>query len=211
MSHVPYEWAMSHHVHVMEECEWVWMGRVTYWRSHVPYEWVMSHMNESCPIWMSHVPHEWVMSHMNGSCPIWMSHVTSNTCNGRVRMSLNGTWHILKESCPMWMGHVPYEWVMSHMNESCPTWMGHVPHEWVMSHQIHILEGCEWVWVGHVTYWRSHVPYEWVMSSMNESCPISKRHVPYEWAMSHQIHVLEECKWIWMSHVTYKRSHVPYD
>jgi len=39
MSHVTYEWVMSH---MNESCH-IWM-------SHVTYEWVMSHMYESCPI-----------------------------------------------------------------------------------------------------------------------------------------------------------------
>jgi len=40
MSHVAYEWVMSH----MNESCCIWM-------SHVTYEWVMLHMNESCHIW----------------------------------------------------------------------------------------------------------------------------------------------------------------
>jgi len=75
MSHVTYEWVMSH---MNESCH-IRM-------SHVTYEWVMSHLNESCHIWTSqltyeqschiwtsHVTHEWVMSHTNESCHIWTS------------------------------------------------------------------------------------------------------------------------------------------
>jgi len=57
MSHVTYEWVMSH---MNESCH-IWMSDFT-------YESVMSHMNESHHIWMSHVTYEWVMSHMNESC-----------------------------------------------------------------------------------------------------------------------------------------------
>ena len=44
MSHVSYEWVMSH---MNESC--------LLWMSHVSYEWVMSSMNESCLIWMNYV------------------------------------------------------------------------------------------------------------------------------------------------------------
>jgi len=47
MSHVTYEWVMSH---LNESCH-IWM-------THVTYEWVMSHMNESCHIWVSHVTYD---------------------------------------------------------------------------------------------------------------------------------------------------------
>ena len=67
MSHVPYEWVMSH---MNESCP-IWMG-------HVPYEWVMSHMNGSCPIQMSHVPSEWVMSHLLWiATTVWCTHSTN--------------------------------------------------------------------------------------------------------------------------------------
>ena len=191
MGHIPYEWAMSHQIHVMEECEWVWMGRGTYWGSHVPYEWVTSH------IWMSHVPYEWVMSHMNESCHInYMYWKSANEFEWDVA-HIEGVMSHMNESCPAWVSHVPCMsesrpiW-MSHvtsntctrrvrmnlngtchiLQESCSIWMSHVPYEWVMWPQIHVLEECEWIWMSHVTYWRRHVPYEWVMSHMNESCPI---------------------------------------
>jgi len=76
VSHVTYEWVMSH----MNESRHIWM-------SYVTYEWVTSHMNESRHTWiglvlqMSHVTYERVTSHMTKRCVtnesrhIWMSHV----------------------------------------------------------------------------------------------------------------------------------------
>jgi len=81
MSHVTYEWVMSHvngscyihagfarhlslHVKYVQESWHVCM-------SHVTYEWVMSRMNESCHVWMSHVTYEWVMSHTCRICSIF--------------------------------------------------------------------------------------------------------------------------------------------
>jgi len=183
MSHVAYEWVMSH---MNESCH-IWMSHVTsitcngrvrmnlsescnilkescpIWMSHVSYEWVVSH------IWMNHVPYKCDMSHMNESCRIWMSHVTSNTCTGRVRMSLNGTWLILKESCPIWMSHVPYEWAMSH--------------------QIHVLEECTTRVQMNLNVSRhvqkEYVPYDYITHSYG---PIWLSHCPHEWVKYHKIY-----------------------
>jgi len=170
MSHVPYEWVLSH---LWARVPWLISHICEAFRdmthSYVGQEWVMQ-VNESCPIWMSLVPYEWVMSHVNESCPIWMSHVPSvSTCamthitymwsiqghdsfeygtrmshaNEWVMSRMNGSFH-------MW-ACVP--WVISHMNESCHMWAC-VP--WVMTH---MNESCH-MW--------ACVP--WVMSHMNESC-----------------------------------------
>ena len=72
MSHVPYEWIMSHiyvYVHISKSCP-MWLNHIAHGFHHITYEWVMSHMNESCPIWMGHVPYEWVVSHILKSCPM---------------------------------------------------------------------------------------------------------------------------------------------
>jgi len=72
MSHVLYEWVMSHmnemgHVRIVGVSDDMW---------YVPYEWVMGVTRYGiCPIWMSHVSYEcvtcrmyeWVMSHVNKS------------------------------------------------------------------------------------------------------------------------------------------------
>ena len=64
MSHVTYEWVVSH-IHES------WHVDAT-----AP---VMSHMNESCPMCMSHVTYEWVVSHKNGS---WQCGcITSCSCS----------------------------------------------------------------------------------------------------------------------------------
>jgi len=67
MSHVSYEWFMSH---MNESC-----CTCVIWMSHVSYEWFMSHTNEPCFIWTIHVSYEWAMFHMNELCLIWMSHL----------------------------------------------------------------------------------------------------------------------------------------
>jgi len=102
MSHVTYEWVMSH---MNESCH-IWM-------SHVTYEWVMSHVNQSYHewmyhaiyasyhIWMSHVTYEWVISHMHESCHIWISHVTYE-------------WDMSHINCiTPYIRHTTYKWVMS--------------------------------------------------------------------------------------------------
>jgi len=94
MSHVTYEWVMSH----MNDSYHIWKSLDT-------YEWVMTHMNLSCHMWMGHVTCEWVMLHMNEPHYEVISHV-------------NESWRRC-ESCHIWMSHVTYEWVMSDMNESC--------------------------------------------------------------------------------------------
>ena len=138
MSHVTYEWVMSH----MNESCLIWMD-------HVTYEWVMSHMNESRHIWMSHVTYEWIMSHMKDSCHIWMSHVSYEWVIS----------HMYETVSHIWLGHVTYEWVMSHMHESCHTWMSHVTYEWVMSQMMRCSTSCH-TWGSHVTNDLHHVTHE---------------------------------------------------
>jgi len=65
MSHVTYEWAMSH---TNESC--------CIWMSHVAYEWVMSHVNTSRHIWVTVITYQRVMSRMSESCHVQMSHIT---------------------------------------------------------------------------------------------------------------------------------------
>jgi len=157
MSHVTYEWVMSH---MNESC--------LIWVSHVTYEWVMSHMNESCLIWMSHVSYEWVMSHMNESCLIWMCQVTVN------------------ESCPTYMStifmHVPVVCapVKSHMSQVSCEW---IISQWT-SHVPRICQQIRGTWLVRVCQQYScmclcfvHLLcHTWGLSHMNESCH-------NEWAM----------------------------
>jgi len=150
MSHVSYEWVMSH----MNESCLIWMSHVSYQSVMSPprqiekggsakilhilvctYEWVMSHTNESCLIWMSHVSYEWDMTHMNESCLIWMSHVSYQWVMSHTN-----------ESCLIPMSHVSYKWVMSHTNESCLIQMSHVSYQWVVfdmnvTHKSNIRQG----------------------------------------------------------------------
>jgi len=227
MSHVPYEWVMSH---MNESCP-ICM-------SHVPYEWVMSHVNwthtnDKHECYHRHcivhrVTYEWVMSHMNKPCSIGMSRVNVNESQ-------------LSRSSPIWMSHDLFIWDMTHsygtwlihmghaesrhiwmrtisvavvkrlsiasrMNESCPLWMSHV-------HVNGTPYKCEPL-VLTLSYhcslrqiWMTHVTHGWVMSHLNKSCPILMRtitihHITYEWAVAY---VNASCP-IQMSHITCKRA-----
>jgi len=78
MSHVAYEWVMSHTkqscLHI-NESRLIWMSHVSHKSVLSPYEPVPSHMNESRLIWishvskwLSHVAYEWVTSHIKQPC-----------------------------------------------------------------------------------------------------------------------------------------------
>ena len=197
MSHVTYEWVMSHMNESCHTCDRVRhlgssvdsISAADVWESpalapdihhyylykvcsHVTYEWVMSHIVHHYYLHKaySHVTHEWVMSHMNESCHTWMSHVT-------------------------------HDWVMSHMNESCHTWMSHVTHEWVMSH---MTESCH-IWISRM----SHGIFErvfYVLSCKSEPCRIWMSHVTYksvssDCAMTHTSRCDNStCEWV-MAHM----------
>jgi len=106
MSHVTYEWVVSH---INESCH-VWMSRV-------PYKWVMSrimHHDTSCHVWMHlvalmcHGTYEWGTSLMNTSWHMWMRHVTrefvitftNESHHGSIgRWHMNESWRIL-QICP---------------------------------------------------------------------------------------------------------------
>jgi len=195
LSHVPYEWVISH---MNESCP-IWM-------SHVPYKCVMSHMNMTQDIvttrsWrasstsgkyeLSHVPCEWVMSHMNEPCPIWMRHVPYEWS-----MHSYGTWLIH-------MGHALHIHMCEYDSRHCYYWfktflllVHDVHHDtrraytWVIS-STH--EPCH-IWISHV-----HVTYESVTSHINEYCEwvVSA----YEWVvwMSH-VNRVNESRHMWMSH-----------
>jgi len=154
MSHVTYEWVVTH-----------------IWISHITYGWVISYMDESCHIRMSLVTYEWVLSHMKEKYYIRMSRVTkSQVTNSSCCIYMRHVTYEFLVSCHTRMSPVTYEWVISHMNaschicmgriidSSCRTWMRYVTYEYVVSH---IHKSC------HI--WMRHVTYEWVIHAMNES------------------------------------------
>ena len=99
MSHVTFEWCMSHVNELMD--------------AYMPQEGVMSHMNESCHIWTNWCMHtchsnesrekyERVMSRTNESRHTWLSHVTyTNKTNHRS--------DFLKKELPTRQIVVPYK------------------------------------------------------------------------------------------------------
>jgi len=148
MSHVTYEWVMSH---MNESC-------------HVAYEWVISHMNQPCSMWMSHVPYEWVTSHMNESCHTWLSHVAPYS------VMYHSVCSVIHEPCHK------HEWVMSRMTVTYVNGSRHVRrsramYEWIRSyieigHSTHQISHSTHQWV----IGTSHVMHAGVVSCMNESC-----------------------------------------
>jgi len=182
MSHVSYEWVMSHMSHVTHAEGLQWCGTPSCTMSHVTYEWVMSHMNESCHIWMSHVPYEGVMSH------------TQRACNGMGHLPAQWVVCRMNESCLIWMIYVSYEWVMSRMNESCPLSMSHVTHA----------EGLQWCGTPSCTT-TSHrlllLPH--LLRQHQRALTDSALPTILHWPIRVMFHMNESCH-IWMSHVSYE-------
>ena len=140
MSHVTYEWVMSH---MIESChiQMVYMNERT--------QIVMSHMNEPYHIWMIHVTYEWAL---------WMSphtwyrvptisrllKIIGLFCKRALlkrRYSAKKTYDFKEPTnrshpvrmnqrtqmvMSIWTSHFTYQRVMTHMNESGHIWMSHV-------------------------------------------------------------------------------------
>jgi len=123
MSHVTYEWIMSH---MNESCH--------AWMSHATYQWVMIQISESCNIWMSHATYEWVEAHKCSpsfcvmciafvQCLFLLSYLTLKEEAGRALMSTSN------------QSSTPVKWHSTH-NKGGPTYMheSHHTHVWVMPH-----------------------------------------------------------------------------
>jgi len=142
MSHVTYEWVMSHITHMSESCH--------------TYERVTSHTNESHHTrkggrttqtemlrnldGLCHTC-EWVMLRIKESCYIWVSHITRMTqsCDTYTWV-MPHTWRSrvkdeqrIQRCCGIFMGHV------THVNESYHTHEGVMAHI-TMSHVTHTKE-----------------------------------------------------------------------
>jgi len=214
MSHVTYEWVMSHKtVNDFTLCG-ILPSLIV---SRVTCEWVMSRMNESFRIKQQNAVlcagffrlSFWVVSHVNESRHIWMSRDTQD-CKLLwfvLRLSLSIVSrkffasfivsHVTGESWHIQMSHVTYEWVTSHMNKSC---------------HIKTAKSC--------TVCRllpsiivSRVTCEWVTSHMNVSCRIKLLYFVQDSSVYHyqscpvdffasliMSHVTGESWHIWMSH-----------
>jgi len=118
MSHVAYEWVMSHmhESHINESCQ--------VWISHVTYAWVMSHINESRHVWMSHATYAWVTSHIKQSRHVWMSHVTRCVLLLLLPLSNGKEWHI-------WRSHGTHKYMSRYLAAGADTYEGchSLPHD----------------------------------------------------------------------------------
>jgi len=146
MSHVTYEWVMSH-----------------IWRSRVSDEWVMWRMNESRHRWMSRIAYEWVTYEWVISRMGWLWLV------GSIKLPVSFAKEPYKrddilQKRPIILSILltvatPYEWLASYLFSiwrlgglRCVNWMSRVTRvdeschtdKWVMSQR-----------------WRSCVTYEW--------------------------------------------------
>jgi len=156
MSHVIYEWVMSHmnescqthkwvmsHTHPTAKTLGVCMSPVSHmnrschtWMIHV------THMHKSCHIRMSHVTYEWVMPHMNVSCHKWLSHVThewvvSRHCDSLERTATYQLSHVAQVFDPTTTHWNSLQLTATHINESC-----HAE-----------ISGCKWVIFQRILTW----------------------------------------------------------
>jgi len=164
MSHVTYEWVMSH---INESCrapqsyELICTGR-----SHIKEIWkkekensqksdphlyvwnnsFMSDIIEKCHIWMSHVTHEWVISH------IYRSGKNSQKSDPHMYVWNNSFISHIIEKCHMWISHITHEWVISHIYRSGKNCPKGDPHKYVWDDSFisDTIEKCH-TWMSHVT------------------------------------------------------------
>ena len=222
MSHVPYEWVMSH---INASCHiWIWLKTLlllvhdVHHQRVVSMSWVMSHVNESCPIWTSHVPYECVMSHMNDPCIhmghdsfIWDIRCIFGTWLKTLLLLVQdifttGSWRASWYTSRIDMSHLKYTWAMSHLNKVMPmSHMNQSRHTWTSIANescLHMNESCEWV-TSHVNELCERATKHTNLSRLriNQSCLYTNES---RLDINESGHVCKRRSYIWMSHITHK-------
>jgi len=155
MSHVTYQWVMSHMIHSRKM---PLIRDMTHSQTRVYLaSWHDSFINAS--VWMPLIQRQDTLA----SCRISMSHVTYVWMRGKIHSRL-------------WMSHVTCGWVMLRINESCHRLMSHVTYQCDMTHW------CEWVMLRSDESCRicMHERYAW--HDMYEDMRWVVRHL---WVMAH--------------------------